>query len=248
MADDQIVNEELTSTEETVSPEAEPKPQEQPFSDAQTSAIQQLIAEQTGQAKEAGRREMQGIKDREIADAQRRARSAEDAAARVRGRYENLDPDARQALENEDLRAENLAFKQREQQGLFESQRATEEQALVQALMEHLSDMGIDPKDTRIDWAQEATTRAEGLRKFNKSVAQIAKEDASANAKEAEQDAKDKLAQERKEAGLDSTDTGTLPGVSGKRTYTQAQISDRKFWEANKDEILKAQEEGRITD
>lgn len=223
MADDQIVNEELTSTEETVSPETEKESQEQPFTDAQKSAIQQLMADQSGLAKEAGRREMQGIKDREIADAQRRARSAEDSLGRVRGRYENLDPEARQALEMEDLRADNLVLRQREQQGVIESQRVVEEQALVQALLEHLSDMGIDPKDTRIDWAQEATTRSEGLKKFNKSVSLIVKEDASKNTKKAEQDAKDKLAQERKEAGLDSTDAGVTGGVDSS--------SDTKFME-----------------
>jgi len=246
MADDQIVDEELISTEEPVSTEVVPevKPQEQSLT---KEDVTRMIAEQT----EVAKREIQSAKDKakaEVDSAQRRARFAEDSLGRVRGRYENLDPEARQALEVEDLRAENLAFKQRDQQGIIERQRAEEEQSLVQALMEHLSDMGIDPNDKRIDWAIGATTRSEGLRKFNKSMAQITKEDVSTNAQKVIQDAKDKLAQERKEAGLDSTDEGTLSGVSGKKTFTQAQISDRKFWEANKEDILKAQEDGRIID
>jgi len=210
MADDQIVNEELVSETEPVSPEAELQPQGQPLT---REDVTRMIAEQT----EVAKREIQSAKDRaraEIAEAYRGRRFAEDSLGRVRGRYGELDPEGRQVLENEDLRAENLAFRQRQQQEAIERQQSEYTQALSQTLLDHLSDMGINPKDARVDWGHDATNLAEGLRRFNKSVAKIAKEDAQTAEQKAKQDAKDKLAQERKEAGLDSSDTGIPVGVS----------------------------------
>jgi len=217
MGDDQIVDAGTVSPESgTVSPEAgtslegEPQPQPQPLT---REDVARMIAEQT----EVAKREIQSAKDKaraEIVEAQRRAGFAESSLARVRGKFEELDPEARQVLENEDLRARVQFFEQRQQQEAIERQRAEYTQSLNQALLGHLSDLGIDPKDERIDWAHDATNLPDGLKRFNKSLAKIAKEGVQATEQKTKQDATDKLAHERKEAGLDSTDTGVPVGVS----------------------------------
>lgn len=66
---------------------------------------------------------------------------------------------------------------------------------------------------------------------------------AYATAEEAEQEiqrrVKEELAKGRGKIDI-------APPSGGKRIFTQEQIADRAFWEANREEILKAQVEGRI--
>jgi len=53
--------------------------------------------------------------------------------------------------------------------------------------------------------------------------------------------------QEKKETPKVHPNTNEKGGV-GKKIYTLTQISDRKFWEENKEDILLARDEGRIVD
>ena len=209
MADDQIVeNTDVPSAETGDAPPEAETPQPQPLSEAQEARVAQLVAEQMEAAKETGRREMQGKKDREVADAQRRARFAEDSLGRVRGKYSELDPEARQTLQNEDLQAEVNFYRTREAQESQERQATAFTQTLNASLLAHLEDLGIDSHDKRIDWANDATDFVQGQTRFNKSVAKIVKEDKS----KVHKDADEKLAKERKEQGLDSVDTSIPVG------------------------------------
>ena len=228
MKDEKIVNAEQPSVEETVSTEAQTLPEGEvaPPQFLTKEQVLELMTEERERIKQSSRdiakAEIVGAQ-RRATDSERRAKFAEDSLARVRGRYGELDPEARQVLETEDLRARVQAFEGRQQRDAIERQQAESAQSLNQALLDHLSDLGIDPKDERIDWGHDATSLPEGLRRFNKSVAKIAKEDVKDASKRAEQDAKDKLAQERKEAGLDSADTGIPAGVSkGIPTHMEA--------------------------
>lgn len=56
----------------------------------------------------------------------------------------------------------------------------------------------------------------------------------------------EKLRAEMEKKGMLSSDTGSPSGSGGKPTFTEAQIADREFYEANREEILKAYKEGRI--
>ena len=212
MADDQIVNEEQTSTEEIVSPEAEPQPQPQPLTRGEA---EQLIAEQLGAAKEAGRREMQGIKDREVGEAQRRARFAEDSLARIRGRYADLDPEARQALEAEEMRGQLGYYQSREAQTVQRDQMMATVNAFEGNISQFITDVGIDPNDKRIDWgdrnSMNLTQRQDTILK---SVAKIQKENTKASEGKVSQTIKEEIAKARKELGLDTVDTST-PAAPG---------------------------------
>lgn len=217
----------MTQDNEVVQPDVVPEgtplpevetPQPQPLSEAQEARVAQLVAEQMEAAKETGRREMQGKKDKEVAEAQRRARFAEDSLGRVRGRYSDLDPEARQTLESEDLQGEVNFYRTRDAQEAQARQAMEFTQVLNASLLAHLDDLGIDPKDKRIDWANDATDFIQGQSRFNKSVAKIVKEDTTTAKSKAQTEAAEKLAKERKEQGLDSVDTSIPVGKTGTLT------------------------------
>ena len=229
MPDDQIVNQEQVSQTEPVSPEAETtetKEQPQP---------QYLTKDDLENALTSfGERIKQSTRDITKSEIAKNVPSV-DPMSRIRNKYPDMDPDAARILESE-------------LSGVYRQKQEEESKAQFhQVLYEQLSDLGIDPKDERVDWGEGAGAFNEAFSRFNKSVNKIVKADIQAAREKAKQEADEKLQKERKDAGLDSVETAIPVGISTK-TFTTAQISDRAFWEAHKDEILKAQEEGRITD
>jgi len=215
MDDEKIVEAGEVSQEETPSeekPEGE-EPQPQPLSE---EAIKQLIADGVTEglepAREAGRREMQGTKDREVAAAQRRARFAEDSLQRVRGKYTELDPEAQQTLELEELRG---------QVGHYESQSAEETQrqqvmATVRDfegnMTQFITGMKINPKE--VDWGdRNSMNLTQRMDTILKSVSKIQEESAKAVEEKRSQETKDIEAKLRKDLGLDSVDTSATSGT-----------------------------------
>jgi len=226
MADDPIVNQEQVSQTEPVSTEAETTEQPQP---------QYLTKDDLENALTSfGERIKQSTRDITKSEIAKNVPSV-DPMSRIRNKYPDMDPDAARILESE-------------LSGVYRQKQEEESKAQFhQVLYEQLSDLGIDPKDERVDWGEGAGAFNEAFSRFNKSVNKIVKADIQAAREKAKQEADEKLQKERKDAGLDSVETTIPVGISTK-TFTTEQISDRKFWEAHKDEILKAQEEGRITD
>ncbi len=189
-----------------VKPEGEPK--EQPFTSEQEARMQQLMAE----AKETGKREMQGIKDREVAEAQRRARFAEGESASYKSSFSNLDDETRKDLELAQLRSQvpqyQAFMRDEEQRKQAESYR----QNLQGSLVEHVKALGIDPDDKRIDWAENETDFLVGRSKFDASMARILKEKQGEAEKKLKDDFKGLESQLRKDLGLDSE---TPAGIGG---------------------------------
>ena len=227
MVDDQIVEQEQASTgdastEEQTQDKTEEKPQPQYLTKDDLESVLSSFGERIKQS-------TRDITKTEIA----RSRPSEDPMTRIRNKYPDLEPDAQSILARELSEAHR--------------QRQEEESAkqFNQTLLDQLTDLGIDPKDERVDWGKDASSFNEGFGRFLKSVNKISKADIQAAKDRAKQEASEILSKERKEAGLDSVDTSIPVGIS-KKTFTASQIKDRKFWEANKEEILKAQAEGRI--
>ena len=218
MVDDQIVNEGEVSTEGTASTEETPE-QEQPLTREQ---VQQLIAEQTEIAKEIGRREMQGIKDREVAEAQRRARGAEGTLARVRSQYGNLDPEVRQTLETEELRARVGHYQSQEADDALYQQAMATVNVFEGNLAQFITDMGIDPNDKRINWGdRNSMNLAQRQDIVLKSVTKIHKENTKTAEGKRSQDSKDMEARLRKDLGLDSVDTSASASAGGEENEAQ---------------------------
>jgi len=262
MADEpEIVTQEQTSIEGDVSEVGE-KPAEgdavkqtppQPFTPEQEAKLAEMLHKATEGGMEQGRREMQGRKDREVVDAQRRAKYFEDTLSRMRGTYDNLEPEVRQTLENEELKGKVGYFEGREAENTRRQQLESQARALNESLIGHLNDLDIDASDKRVDWANDEADYAKGLARFNKSVSKILKENIANAKKQFEAEAKEKLAQERKEQGIDEVPTDIAVGATRKGIPTNkdafrkwvAGLTDAEY-KAKEPEINRMLSEGII--
>ena len=117
--------------------------------------ITQAVTRAVDEGKQLGRRELQSAQDRNKAEATRsrtRAETAEGALREARSRLETSDPDAARELELAELRARDQQRGVEEQE---EQAKQVQEEFLKNfytQLDQHITALGIDPKDKRIDW------------------------------------------------------------------------------------------------
>lgn len=161
-----------------------PKPVEpvvpQPLTSEQ---IQQMIATAVTRAveegKQLGRRELQSVQDRNKAEAIRsrtRAEVAERTLGAVRTHLQGVDPDVAKEMELAELRERERTRQSQDQ--TEEGRRAQEEflQTFYANLNQHITGLGVDPKDPKIDWGAETMTPLEIQRRVLDSAAKIQKE------------------------------------------------------------------------
>lgn len=191
---------------EVVASEEKP-PEEQPLT---REEVLRLVAEGTERAKEAGRREMQRLKDREVGQALNRAKFAEDTLANMQAGFSELDP---QAAETARLRGVERYYQGEDQRQQIEQQIEVAKQAFYGSMTKSLEEMGVDVKDERIDWGTDAPDPATAQHRILSSVGKIQRESAKTKDIENEQWKKDTLVALRREMGLDSPDTTTPTGV-----------------------------------
>ncbi len=215
---------ELASVTEPVSP-IEPskvvEPTVQPLAPEIEARIQQLLAEATQKAieqgKSLGRREMQAIKDKEVADVKRRADLAERRAKSYEGSLTDLDEDTRARVEQQKTKGELEFYKTKEQEEESRKQQEVYFTRLNQSIRDEVTVLGIDPSDSRIDYATDANDYFEGRKRFSESLAKIVKADKDTLEKTLVQKAEDRFKQMetdfRKQHGLDSQDTTASRGV-----------------------------------
>jgi len=210
-----------TASKETETTEKSEQSKEQAFSEAQEARMQQLIAQATAKAleqgKEVGKREMQGVKDREVAEAKRAARLAEQRAKAIEGSLEGLDEESKKDIELARLRKERNIYAEAEQEDkLIKSQEAYAER-LISSINNHIKELGIEPSDKRLDWAKgEQIDPVEGRRRLDASIAKILKEEENKRMtdfqKELKKDFDEMKAALRKDLGLESHDKGDNAG------------------------------------
>ena len=196
---------EPVSTEETPKEEPKEEPKEQPFNEEQEARIQQLVSQASTVAKEEGRREMQGIKDREVAAADRRTKEAENA---FKSSLDNLDPEVQKDVELARYRSREKDEGQREQSDTYFKK-------LQDSLVESIEAMGIDKNDKGIDWATDEADFIAGRSRFDASVVKILKGKESEKDKVLDDKLKKFETDFRKKYELDNVDTSTSPSVSG---------------------------------
>lgn len=186
----------------------------QPFTPEQDAKLQQMLSEASSTAKEAGRREMQGIKDREVATADRKARLAESKSAGYESSFANLDEDTRKDVELAQLKSRDQYYQSRESEETQRQQVAAFDQSFHTNLNQFITSMGVDPNDKGIDWGDDATDYLAKQQRVLSSVAKIQKVNAKVTEDKKTQDFKELEAKLRKDLGLDSVDTSTSAGIS----------------------------------
>jgi len=230
----EIVPEEQVSTTEPVSTEEVPK--EPPA--LTEERVQQLIAEATmkavGQAKEAGRRELQGQQDRnraEVESANRRAKFAEDTLKTTRTRLSESDPDTAKEMELEEYRAREKGRQTQEQVEAQQRQQVEFHSQFQSNLTQFITSLGVDPKDGRIDWGDDAPNYLEAQRRVLESATKIQKENIQTEKEGLEKRLKDLEAKVNEEANsVETTSGGVVAGsdtefikkfASGELPYTK---------------------------
>lgn len=145
--------------------------------------VQQMIAEATAlavsEARELGRRELQSAQDRnraELGRANQRTRIAEGVLGTARMRIQTLDPDVAKEMELAELRAKEQGRTTMEQEELAVRQQSDFHQGFIDRQYQFITDLGIDPKDKRIDWAGDAQNYLEAMERIQRSAVKIQKE------------------------------------------------------------------------
>ena len=226
--DEQIVQGEQVSKEtaskETETTEKSEQSKGQTFSEAQEARMQQLIAEATTRAleqgKEFGKREMQGVKDREVAEAKRMARLAEQRAKAIEGSLSGLDEESKKEIELAQLRSERNIYADAEKEDKLIKAQEAYATKLIDSINGHLKELGIEPEDKRLDWATgESVDPVEGRRRLDASVAKILKAEEGKRMTslkdELKKDFEEMKTKLRVDLGLESHDKGENAGGGG---------------------------------
>ncbi len=226
--------------EGTVSTEADTKSVEtdketqsaQPLTQAQ---ISKMIEDALAPAKEAALREIQSVKDRaaaEVEKARRKATINEDTLNQVRGTLKEADPNLASQLELAELRARDQHHKEYEMNEGVKQQLTAFDQAFHTGVNQFLGSLGIDPKDTRLDWGSDAKDYLEKRNRIDNSVGKILSENRKEAEKKMTQDFKTLESKIRKELGLDSVDTSHSATKSSDEQflldYADGKVSDHK--------------------
>lgn len=212
---------ELASQTEQVPPTTTPVVEPTPLTSEQEAKVTQMIADATAKAvadaKDVGKRELQSSQDRnraEVARAQQRARLAEGTLTASQAQLQSLDPEVAKEMELAQLRAEKMGRLTLDQEAALAQQQQVQGTALSESLQAHLTALGIDPNDKRIDWATDSANYVQGRSRFDTSIAQIIKEDKQTMQDGLEKRLKD-LEAKMTQAGIEvnSVSTATPTGV-----------------------------------
>ena len=212
-----IASQEPASVVEPVSPVVEPKVEPQPPQPLTEERVQQLIAEATQKAieqgKDLGKREMQSIKDREVAEISRKARQAEARLGAYDSNLANLDETTREAIETARLKGDNKYYQDILQEEENRKQQDAYFEQMSQSLRDEVTALGIDPNDKRIDYAREEGDYFKGRQRFTGSLSKILKTNQDAFSKNLETQTKEIEMRLRKELGLDTVIPSSGAGV-----------------------------------
>lgn len=201
--------------------------QEPPKGDAQTQPlteevlnqrVDEAVAKALAAQTELAKREIQSIKDKsklEVAQASKKANISAQTLSHVKGALKDADPDTLQALEIAELKS-TVAGHQSLEQDEYLRQKAAEFDSKFQgSVTHHLNELGIDPNDKRIDWAEDASDYLEKRARIDASIRTIVKQNATDAEAALDKKLKEELAKMRQELGLDSVDTGSAAGAGG---------------------------------
>lgn len=201
------------------------------LSNEQLEVVRRLIAESTSdaveKAKDVGRRELQSQQDRNKAEAarlERRAKAAEAALKATQRTLEELDPDAASKAELARYKAQEQELSLTEQQEEALKTQQEFHQQFQNNLTQFITSLGIDPKNEKIDWAEDAKNYLEAQQRVLKSVADIQSESLKEYKnleKRLKEDEKKKAEESKREAN--SVETTTSQG-------DVARMSDADFY------------------
>ena len=217
---------------------------EQPITEEK---VQEMLAQATKPFQEQLRR-FQSEKDKAISRAEkadRRASQMEQVLAATRQKIAETDPDAFR-----EMRLTELEAKEKQQVTIEQEEKQREyieelDKGFHGSLTEFITGLGIDPTDSRIDWAFDAPDYLPKQRRVLASVLKIQTENREKTLKQQTKDAEEKA---RVESGVYSVDK-TSPALGERRSFTAEEIAkmSREEFKRQEKAIDAAYREGRIT-
>ena len=204
--------------ESTGLPEGETQPQpltEEILTQRVDEAVAKALAGQT----DAAKREIQSVKDKskaEVESASRRAKTSEQTLTNMKGALKDADPDTLKELELAELRSAVTGYQGSEQEEFVRQKAAEFESKFQGSVTQHITELGIDPSDKRIDWGENAKDYLEKRVRIDASIRTIVKQSATDAETALAKTLKDEMSKMRKELGLDSVDTANPVGSGGR--------------------------------
>ena len=107
---------------------------------------------------------------------ERRAKLAEGTLGAARSHLQSTDPELAKEMELAELRAERAGRTTVEQEETMARQQAEFHQGFIDRQTQFITDLGIDPKDERIDWAGDAPNYLDAMERIQRSVSKIQKD------------------------------------------------------------------------
>ncbi len=241
MSDEQVVQ---TGTSQEATPPVEtPKPA------VETPSIEQLVAKKLD---ELTPRIFQSLRDKAkfeaneaVARAQRETLGYKQEADDLAYQLGAVDPTQAELIR---LRSRDRRYQEQGMTDANERQQAEFDSKFVGSMAESLQALDIDPKDTRIDWAEDAKLKGDYVERQKRiltSAAKISKENQVKSQESLSKKLVDEItAKVRRELGVDSVDTSTDNTNVSKPVFKRSEI--QALWKDKKDAIRLAQKEGRI--
>jgi len=228
-------SEETTST----GAPAEGETKTQPLPPEVQEAIQEAASKAAKEATEAAKREIQSAKDkarREVEQAKAETTYHKTFASTYQGEFGQDDPDKAEIAR---LRAEKAARDKAAQEAEMVRSRDKFDADFRSNANQILTTMGVDPKDDRIDWAEDATgDYLARNRRILESAAKISQETAKSEKEKLEQRLKDIEAKLGEEAN--SVDTSASGGATGSDKDFLARWGSGEL-PATKENLIRAQ-------
>ena len=215
MTDTDGVPTEPVSDAEPVSNGDKPPEGEAPKAELTEERVQQLIAEATTkavtEAKDAGRRELQGEQDRNK-NVEKRAKLAEGKVSAYESSFKGLDEETQKDIELARLREQDKHYQSTAQEETQRQQEAAYYQRMNEGVLVYLDNLGIARDDKRVDWGSGSQDYIEARNRLDSSVAKIESENKKVADDKMKEDCKVLESNLRKELNLDSVDTTTGSG------------------------------------
>ncbi|MBU2177560.1 MAG: hypothetical protein KJ556_20910 [Gammaproteobacteria bacterium] len=181
--------------------------------------IQKMINDALTPVVEGAKREIQSIKDKsksEVEAALRRGQVPNKILSQVKTRIQEESPDLAKEIEIAELREKVGHYEGNEIANQTQQQQAMFAQQFQDQMNQFITTSGVDPKDKKIDWGDDATDYLTKQSRILNSVSKILKSREDDIKKTIEQQVKDAETKLRKELGLDSVSTTNQTPKSNK--------------------------------
>ena len=186
----------------------------------------QLVDDAIERGRSVGRREMQSEKDKDVRDAIRRAQQAERELQAMGPALDGLDDNIKTDIENRRLRSRVQDVDAERAQEEYQRRAGETIAAFEEDQKEHVTDLGIDLNDKRIEWGNSSEMDLRVRNKtFLASIRKIQKAGNEASKTEIAKLVRTEIEKRDNAAGIHSVDTAVGTGVAKNKNWEEVRAA-----------------------